>query len=197
MGTSDVLASIAYNGFPKNSPDTRSKPEPVKRPISSPEMTNGQDTVRKLLVAHFQGDEAAFRSAAWEVVKHERRLNHGVLANDLERILNEANGTEGTAKKFFSAFSATNGNLPKDKEKNAWTTRCFAERPSTKSWTLIVNKQRMKERGSGSIQSSLKAHSNRRSSAHSCQGQPNFSRVLCNDRNGRLIAMTTGIPGTS
>src|SRR5690606_27769030 len=74
---------------------------------------------RKLLVAHFKGDDAGFRSAAWEVVKQERQLNHTVLANDLERILNEANGSPQSAKTFFTTLSAANGNLPKDKDKNA------------------------------------------------------------------------------
>ena len=90
-----------------------------KRRAPNPTMTHGQDTVRKLLLAHFQGDEAGFRSAAWDVVKHERQLNHSVLANDLERILNEANGSPKSAKAFFATLSSANGNMPKDKDKNA------------------------------------------------------------------------------
>jgi len=82
-------------------------------------MNQGSDTVRRLMVAHFQGDDAGFRSAAWEVVKQERQLNHSVLANDLERILNEANGSPKSAKTFFTTLSTGNGNLPKDKDKNA------------------------------------------------------------------------------
>lgn len=82
-------------------------------------MSQGSETVRKLLVAHFQGDDTGFRSAAWEVVKQERQLNHSVLANDLERILNEANGSPRSAKTFFTMLSSGNGNLPKDKDKNA------------------------------------------------------------------------------
>lgn len=82
-------------------------------------MSQGTETVRKLLVAHFQGDDAGFRSAAWEVVKQERQLNHTVLANDLERILNDVNGSPRSAKTFFTTLSTANGNLPKDKDKNA------------------------------------------------------------------------------
>jgi SpoVK/Ycf46/Vps4 family AAA+-type ATPase len=82
-------------------------------------MSQGPETVRKLLVAHFQGDEAGFRTAAWDVVKQERQLNHTVLANDLERILNDANGSPRAAKTFFTTLSAANGNMPKDKDKNA------------------------------------------------------------------------------
>ena len=55
-------------------------------------MNTASEAIRKLLLAHFQGDEAAFRSAALEFVENERRLNHHTLANDLERILSEANG---------------------------------------------------------------------------------------------------------
>jgi SpoVK/Ycf46/Vps4 family AAA+-type ATPase len=82
-------------------------------------MSQGTETVRKLLVAHFEGDEAGFRSAAWDVVKQERQLNHTILANDLERILNQANGSPKAAKTFFTTLSTSNGNLPKDKDKNA------------------------------------------------------------------------------
>jgi len=82
-------------------------------------ISQGTETVRKLLVAHFQGDDAGFRSAAWEVVQQERQLNHTVLANDLERILSEANGSPKAAKTFFTTLSTGNGVLPKDKDKNA------------------------------------------------------------------------------
>jgi SpoVK/Ycf46/Vps4 family AAA+-type ATPase len=82
-------------------------------------MNYGTDAVRKLMVAHFEGDEAGFRSAAREIIKHERQLNHTILANDLERILSEASGSPKVAKTFFTAISAANGNLPKDKDKNA------------------------------------------------------------------------------
>ena len=82
-------------------------------------ISQGTETVRKLLVAHFQGDDAGFRSAAWEVVQQERQLNHTVLANDLERILSETNGSPKAAKTFFTTLSTGNGILPKDKDKNA------------------------------------------------------------------------------
>jgi SpoVK/Ycf46/Vps4 family AAA+-type ATPase len=82
-------------------------------------MSQGSETVRKLLLAHFQGDDAGFRSAALDVVKQERQLNHTVLANDLERILNEVNESPKAAKTFFTTLSGSNGNLPKDKDKGA------------------------------------------------------------------------------
>lgn len=82
-------------------------------------MPQSSETIQKLLVAHFQGDEQAFRDAAREIVKRERKLNHSVLANELERILDEANGSPRAAKTFFTMLSAHNGNLPKDKDKNA------------------------------------------------------------------------------
>jgi SpoVK/Ycf46/Vps4 family AAA+-type ATPase len=77
------------------------------------------DAIRKLLLAHFQGDEAAFRSAAWEFVEKERSLNHHVLVRELERILGETNGRPYQRKEFLTTLGTDNGNLPKDKERNA------------------------------------------------------------------------------
>ena len=82
-------------------------------------MSQGSENIQKLLVAHFRGDDTGFRAAAWDIVKRERKLNHSVLANELERILDAANGSSSPAKTFFATLSANNGNLPKDKDKNA------------------------------------------------------------------------------
>jgi hypothetical protein len=41
-----------------------------------------------------------------EIVKRERKLNHTVLANELERILDDANGSPRAAKTFFTTLSA-------------------------------------------------------------------------------------------
>ena len=78
----------------------------------------GSEAIQKLLIAHLHGDEEAFQSAAWDIVGEERRLNHSVFANELERILRTAKGVP-VSKSFFAALSANNGNMPKDKDKNA------------------------------------------------------------------------------
>ena len=82
-------------------------------------MNQTSEVVQKLLVAHFAGDEVAFRAAAWDMVHRERQLNHQVLANELERILSEANAPSPIGKKFLAKLSHNNGNLPKDKDKDA------------------------------------------------------------------------------
>ncbi len=46
-------------------------------------MNTASEAIRKLLLAHFQSDEAAFRTAALKFVENERRLNHHTLANNL------------------------------------------------------------------------------------------------------------------
>lgn len=81
-------------------------------------MSQSSEAIQKLLLAHFRGDEDGFRAAAWDVVKEERRLNHSVFANELEKILDRANG-HSPSKTFFAALSANNGNMPKDSDKNA------------------------------------------------------------------------------
>lgn len=82
-------------------------------------MNTASEAIRKLLLAHFQGDDAAFRSAALEFVEKERRLNHHTLVNDLERILSEANGVSGSRKNILTPLGNGSGNLPRDKERNA------------------------------------------------------------------------------
>jgi SpoVK/Ycf46/Vps4 family AAA+-type ATPase len=82
-------------------------------------MNTASEAIRKLLLAHFQGDEAAFRSAAVEFVEKERRLNHHTLANDLERLLSEANGLPGSRKNVLTPLGNGSGNLPRDKERSA------------------------------------------------------------------------------
>jgi SpoVK/Ycf46/Vps4 family AAA+-type ATPase len=82
-------------------------------------MNTASEAIRKLLLAHFQGDEAAFRTAALEFVENERRLNHHTLANELARILSEANGLPGSRKNVLVPLGNGNGNLPRDKERNA------------------------------------------------------------------------------
>jgi SpoVK/Ycf46/Vps4 family AAA+-type ATPase len=82
-------------------------------------MTSAPDTLRKLLHAHFKGDEETIRALAWEIVEKERRLNHHTVATDLERLLTETNGTALPRKDVLAVLGMSNGNLPKDKERNA------------------------------------------------------------------------------
>jgi MoxR-like ATPase len=82
-------------------------------------MSTSSEAIRKLLVAHFKGDDAAFRTAAWEFVEKERKLNHHVLVKDLERILASVNGSADQRHEVLSTLGALNGNLPRDKERNA------------------------------------------------------------------------------
>lgn len=109
VGRSDTRSTEA-NGIPKDS-------GALMRTRKS--MNTASEAIRKLLLAHFQGDEAAFRSAALEFVEKERKLNHHTLANDLERILSEPNGLPGSRKNVLTPLGNGSGNLPRDKERNA------------------------------------------------------------------------------
>lgn len=86
-------------------------------------MNTASEVVRRLLIAHFGGDDAGFRSAVQEVVERERRLNHHTLVKDLERILADADGPPGPRRGVFAQLGNGhgngNGNLPRDKERNA------------------------------------------------------------------------------
>ncbi|MFO1065389.1 MAG: AAA family ATPase [Pirellulales bacterium] len=90
----------------------------MKRQVVSAAMSQSSESIQKLLLAHFGSDEAGFRTAAWEIVHEERRLNHNVFANELEKILGKVGG-QLPSKKFLAALSANNGNMPKDSDRNA------------------------------------------------------------------------------
>src|SRR5436190_23062824 len=82
-------------------------------------MSTATEAIRKLLLAHFKGDDEAFCAAAREFVERERSLNHHVLVRELERILAESNGHPEQRKEVLSTLAGRNGNLPRDKERNA------------------------------------------------------------------------------
>ena len=81
-------------------------------------MSTAAEAIRRLLIAHFKGDDASFRSAAQEYVEREKSLNHHVLANDLDRILAEANGSPSSRKEILTLLTNGHSNLPRDKERN-------------------------------------------------------------------------------
>jgi SpoVK/Ycf46/Vps4 family AAA+-type ATPase len=91
-------------------------------------MSTTAEAIRKLLLAHFKGDDAAFRAAAWDFVEKERSLNHHTLVKDLERILSGANGSADQRKDAFATLGALNGNLPRDKERNALLVELYEPR---------------------------------------------------------------------
>src|SRR5262249_8796929 len=82
------------------------------------QMITTAESIRKLLLAHFKGDEAAFRKAAEEYLEEERRKNHHVLVRDLERILLNGNGSHRSHAEVLSLLGRHNGNLPKDKDRD-------------------------------------------------------------------------------
>jgi SpoVK/Ycf46/Vps4 family AAA+-type ATPase len=81
-------------------------------------MITPAESMRKLIVAHFKGDELAFRKAAEEYIEEERRKNHHVLANDLERLLSNTNGSHQSRTEVLSLLGMHNGNVPKDKDRD-------------------------------------------------------------------------------
>lgn len=50
------------------------------------------EIIRSLLKSHVYHDDEGFRRAAGRLIEQERRLNHRLLADDLERILHNGNG---------------------------------------------------------------------------------------------------------
>lgn len=69
------------------------------------------EIIRSLLKSHVHHDDEGFRRAASRLIDQERRLNHRLLADDLERILH--NGKPSGAQKNVIPISM----VPKDKER--------------------------------------------------------------------------------
>lgn len=79
------------------------------------------ETLRALLLAHYKGDEAAFRTSVWEIIENERLVNRTVAASELERIMNEASQAAQPRRNGAGSLHGLNGSAgsPKDKDKNA------------------------------------------------------------------------------
>jgi SpoVK/Ycf46/Vps4 family AAA+-type ATPase len=80
-------------------------------------MTTHLELLRALLLAHYKGDEGAFRSSVWEIIESERRVNRTVAAGELERILNEATQPRRNGSGALHGLNGSAGS-PKDRDKN-------------------------------------------------------------------------------
>lgn len=100
----------------------------MKNTQSAPIMTTSE-SIRKLLLAHFEGDAEAFRTAAREYITEERRKNHHLVARDLDRILSSYNGLS-ILKGSNGLTPVSNGprDLPYDKERNVALVELFEPR---------------------------------------------------------------------
>lgn len=79
-------------------------------------MTAGK-AIRRLIMAHTNGDGESFKNIAVEFIHEERRKQHHVFADDLERIL--SNGKTSPKLETLSLLRPFGGELPRDKERGA------------------------------------------------------------------------------
>lgn len=80
-------------------------------------MSTTAESVQKMILAHFKGDDAGFRSAVEEYIADERRKNHHVLVKELERALSNTNGKSHRRMEVLSLLGIHNDSLPHDKER--------------------------------------------------------------------------------
>lgn len=71
------------------------------------------EIIRSLLKSHVQHDDEGFRRAASRLIEQERKLNHRLLADDLERILHSSSGKLNATNKTSSSIST----IPVDRER--------------------------------------------------------------------------------
>lgn len=93
--------------------------EPVK-------FTTTSESIRKMLLAHFEGDAEGFRTAAREYISEERRKNHQVVARDLERLIASYNGLAVVrSSNALAPLSGGSRDIPKDKERDVPLVEMF------------------------------------------------------------------------
>lgn len=84
------------------------------RPPRNGTVTTTVESIRKMVLAYKKGDTVAFKEAVQEYIDEERRRNHPVVAQDLERILR--NGHGHPLIKLVAGEATSLGDLPRDKE---------------------------------------------------------------------------------
>lgn len=70
------------------------------------------DLLRKLFKAYAKRDDVVFRQAALDIIQEERSKNHRLLADDLERLLVNGNGTSSSP-----VTRHRDAEIPKDRER--------------------------------------------------------------------------------
>jgi hypothetical protein len=93
--------------------------EPVK-------FTTTSESIRKLLLTHFEGDAEGFRAAAREYINEEHRKNHALVARDLERLLASYNGLSVVRSgNGLAPLPGGSRDIPKDKERDVPLVEMF------------------------------------------------------------------------
>jgi ATP-dependent Zn protease len=91
--------------------------------------------IRKLVMAHAQGDAQQFRAVLDEYIEEERRKRHHQLADDLERI--SSNGSSSPKVETLTLFRPSGADLPRDKEKGTLLLELFD--PTVSLSEMVVN----------------------------------------------------------
>jgi SpoVK/Ycf46/Vps4 family AAA+-type ATPase len=82
-------------------------------------MNVAAESIQKMILAHFKGDEVGFRAAVEEYIADERRKNHHVLVKEMEQTLSKSNGSTHRRVEVLSLLGIQNDSLPRDKERGA------------------------------------------------------------------------------
>ena len=105
--------------------------EPVK-------FTTTSESIRKLLLSHFEGDAEGFRAAAREYIDEERRKNHPLVARDLERLLASYNGLSVVrSSNGLAPLPGGSRDIPKDKERDVPLIEMFE--PARRLGDLVLD----------------------------------------------------------
>jgi hypothetical protein len=146
-----------------------------------------------LLVAHFRGDEGAFRTAVLGIIENDSQVNRSVVAAELERILRDANARprrNGTGT--LHGVNGSNG-PPKDRDKNAPLLE-VVERREIEELVLSPTTRGLLDRAIGEWRKAevLKAHGLRPAGKLLFHGPPGCGKTVAVEALARAHLLAAG-----
>jgi AAA+ superfamily predicted ATPase len=108
---------------------------PSKQRRDREQTLTATNAIRKLVMAHAQGDARQFGVTLGEYIIEERRKRHHQLADDLERIF--SNGAISPKAESLTVLRPSGVDLPRDKEKGTLLLELFE--PTVSLSEMIVN----------------------------------------------------------
>jgi len=114
------------------------------------------ELIRRMVTAHSHGDAAAFERAVLDLIGEERRKNHPIFAQELERLLANGNGGKSSRQGVLDLLESPSAGVPRDADRDAPLIEMVTPRRELSELTLsevtlssvtrVIEEQRANER---------------------------------------------------
>jgi len=94
------------------------------------------ELIRRMVTAHSRGDATAFERAVLDLIGEERRKNHPIFAQELERLLANGNGGKSAHQGVLEVFESPSAGVPRDNDRDAPLIEMIAPRRELSDLTL-------------------------------------------------------------